>query len=341
MWIGLTLDLALALTAVVASGPAPRRFEATETHMGSPFKILLYTADDATATRALRLAFDRIKALDKALSDYDPESELMRLCDRSGGPPVPVSPDLFDVLSRAKAMAERSDGAFDPTMAPVGRLWRRARRDKQMPDPATLRKALSLVGHRKMTLDPQSWTVRLDPGVRLDLGGIAKGHASQAAVDVLKAQGVPIALVAGAGDIVAGDPPPGSRGWSVDIASLDAPGTGPPERTILLANAAVSTSGDAERFVEIGGVRYSHIVDPRTGLGLTGRVSVTVIAPDGATADALDTAACVLGPERGLKLVAGTPGAEVLFVRRTEAGAVERSESTGFSRRAGPACPSP
>jgi thiamine biosynthesis lipoprotein len=296
------------------------RYEFTETHMGSPFKIVLYSRDEAAARRASRAAFDRIAALDRAFSDYQPDSELMRLCDRAGGPPVKVSDDLFDILQRARAMYERSSGAFDVTVGPVVRLWRRARRDRKMPDPETLARARSLVGFDLVELDPAARTVRLKkPGMKLDLGGIAKGYASQAAVDVLKRQGVGSALVAGAGDIVVSGPPPGRDGWTIAVAPLEDP-EAPPERSLLLREAAVSTAGDSERYVVIDGKRYSHIVDPRTGLGIVDRCSVTVVAPDGATADALDTAVYALGPERGLPLVESVEGAAALVVRASGQG---------------------
>ena len=328
--MGYCLAFASTLGLLLGSAePKLTRFEAVETHMGSAFKIVLYTSDDATARRATRAAFDRIAALDKALSDYDPESELMRLCDRAGGPPVEVGDDLFDVLARSVAMAERSGGAFDPTIAPVVRLWRRARRERKLPDREALDRARSLVGYKKITLDRGAKTVRLDRGVKLDLGGIAKGYASEEAVRTIRALGITRALVAGAGDIVVGDPPPGEAGWSIGVAPLDAPGASQPETFLLLSNRAVSTAGDAERYVEIGGVRYSHIVDPKTGIGQTERSSVTVVARDGATADALDTAASVLGPVEGLKLVRETGGAEAVFVRHGPGGET-RSETDGF-----------
>ena len=297
-------------------GPPPRRFEFVETHMGSPFQIILYTEDEALARSASRRAFDRIKALDASFSDYNAESELSKLSDQAGGPPFKISQDLFDILARSKSMAERSQGAFDPTIAPVGRLWRRARRERKLPDPETLAKALKLVGHDRLILDAKARTAQLaTAGMRLDLGGIAKGYASQAAIDVLKKEGVPSALVAGAGDIAAGDPPPGPAGWVVGVAPIEDPGTAPPERRVLLKNTSISTSGDAERYVEIAGIRYSHILDPKTGVGLTRRTSVTVIHPQGATADALATAVTALGPEAGLTLVENTPGASCLIVQ--------------------------
>lgn len=315
--------LAAIATALVAPGfadePALRRFESRETHMGVEFKVLLYCPDEATARRASRAAFDRIAALDAALSDYDPESELMRLCDRAGGAPVPVSDDLFRVLEQSQRFSERSGGAFDATVGPVVRLWRRARRNKRLPDPETLARARELVDYRRIKLDAKARTVQLTRrGMKLDLGGIAKGFASGEAIAALKREGVDRALVAGAGDIVVGAPPPGREGWTVGIAPLKEPGGSKPSRLLLLRDAAISTAGDAEQFVQIDGVRYSHIVDPRTGLGLAERSSVTVVARDGATADGLDTAACILGPKRGLELVEETEGAAAIFVREND-----------------------
>ncbi len=323
----------LATSATSAQGP--RRFEFTEPHMGTAFSLVLYSDDEAAASRASRLAFARIAELDRTLTDYDPASELMRLCDHAGDVPVAVGPDLFEVLSRSKALYERSGGAFDVTIAPVVRLWRRARRDRKLPDPDLLAKARALVGSEALKLDPTNRTVALTrPGMRLDVGGIAKGYASEEAIKVLRREGIASALVAGSGDIVVSGPPPGRPGWSIAVAPLkaEADDSGP---TLILSNAAVSTSADAEQFVEIDGVRYSHVVDPKTGLGLTERRSVTVVAPEGITADGLDTAACVLGPEKGLALIESTPGAAGLFVRLAPAGREVR-ESKGWASRLKP-----
>jgi thiamine biosynthesis lipoprotein len=299
--------------------------------MASPFKIILYSTDATAARRASRAAYDRIAALNSILSDYDPDSELSRLSRAAGGPPVRVSPDLFEVLQQSKQIFERSGGAFDVTIAPVGRLWRRARRDHKLPDSKRLGEARQLVGSDKMILDASGRTVRLTkPGMRLDVGGIAKGYAAQAALEVLKAAGITRALVGGAGDIVVGDPPPDARGWKIAIAPLD-PARSRPMRVLLLKSAAVSTAGDAEQFVIIHGHRYSHIVNPATGLGVEDRASVTVVAPDGATADALETTVYVLGPERGLKLVDETPGAAAIFFRLTPGG-IKTFESARFKQ---------
>jgi thiamine biosynthesis lipoprotein len=308
-------------SAAVADEPEPRRFEFRETHMGSEFKILLYSSTEEEARRASRAAFDRIAALDRRFSDYDPTSELMRLCERSGGPPVEVSHDLFDILQRCQAMYRRSEGLFDVTIGPVGRLWRRARRDRKLPDPDAIAQARARVGFEHVALDPEARTVQLRlPDMKLDLGGIAKGYASQAALEVLRNQGCPRALVAGAGDIVAGDPPPDAQGWTIGVAPLEEPGSSRPSLFLSVRRQAVSTSGDAERFVEIDGRRYSHIVDPRIGLGVVDRASVTVVADEGAMADCLATTIYLLGTDRGLALADELPGVAALFVRRTDQG---------------------
>lgn len=301
-------------------GDGLERFEFRQAHMGSTIEIVLYTTDASIARRASDAAFARIHQLDLALSDYNPESELSRLCEKAGGPPVAVSKDLFDVLKQSLAMADRSGGAFDPTIGPVVRLWRRARRDNKLPDPTVLDRARKRVDYRNVVLDESARAVALKaPGIKLDLGGIAKGYAAQAARDELARLGVSRALVAVAGDIVVGDAPPGKPGWRIAIARVANPNS-PPKRFLILNNAAVSTSGDAERFVEIGGKRYSHIVDPRTGLGVVDRCGVTIVAKTGAIADSLATAVYVLGPEAGRKLVDQIDGAAGLIARSTPNG---------------------
>ena len=325
-----------AAVATAAAGEL-RRFEFVETHMGSPFKILLYCADEGAARRASRAAFDRVARLDSALSDYDPESELSRLAASAGGPAVVVGTDLFGVLKASRDWYDRTGGLLDPTIAPVGRLWRRARREHRLPDPAKVADALPLVGMDKLILDESARTVTLTrPGMKLDVGGIAKGLAAQAAIDVLREQGVDRALVAGAGDIVVSGPPPGTEGWTIGVATLE-PSKEEPEIYLSLRDCATSTSGDAERFVVIDGRRYSHIIDPRTGRAVEDRASVTVVAPDGTTADALETAVYMMGPEKGLAWIDSIPGAAAVYTR-DEGGTVRRYESTRFKDvpRAGP-----
>ena len=163
--------------------------------------------------------------------------------------------------------------------------------------------------------------------MKLDVGGIAKGYASGAAIAVLAQNGITSALVAGSGDIVVKGAPPGLPGWTIGVGPLEAP-TAPPRQFLRVKDAAVSTSGDAERFVEIGGKRYSHIVDPHTGVGLVGRMSVTVVAPNGLTSDPLTKVPAVLGPGRGFPVVESFDGASALMTRKTDKG-----DETATSKR--------
>ena len=267
--------------------------------MGVQVRLVLYAPDEATARRAAEAAFDRIAGLEDVMSDYRPSSELMQLSAVEAGTPVRVSEDLFTVLQRAQALARLSDGAFDVTVGPVVRLWREARRTRAMPAAQARAEAMERVGWRKLQLDAAARTVTLTvPGMQLDLGGIAKGYAADAALEVLEAHGVERALVMIGGDVRAGAPPPGEPGWPVQVAHADSA-----YRHLDLARGAVSTSGDTEQFVEIDGRRYSHVVDPRTGVGLTSRVAATVVAPNAFTSDGLATLLTTLGPERGLSLL--------------------------------------
>ncbi|MPY88457.1 MAG: FAD:protein FMN transferase [Luteitalea sp.] len=281
--------------------------------MGTMVRIVLYAPNEATATRAARAAFERVAALDRTLSDYRPDSELSRLSARAGLGPVPTSHDLLRLLETAQRVAEGTDGAFDVTVGPLSRLWREASRTREAPSPRALSAAKAHVGYRYLRLEKRAGTVALDrPGMRLDVGGIGKGFAADEALKVLAAHGVRRALIAASGDIVVGDPPPERSGWTI---SLDVPQRKRRSR-ILLRNAAVSTSGDAEQFVVIDDVRYSHIVDPRSGLGLTPSRQATVVAPSGTASDSLATAVCVLGADRGLGLVERDPHAAALVVTR-------------------------
>ena len=301
----------LAIPLLVGAAAPIERFEFSQPHMGTIVRIVLYARDPPAAKEASDAAFARVAALDETFSDYRDTSEVMRVSRASGGGPVEVSDDLFRVLRLSQSMARASGGAFDVTVGPLSILWRAARRHRELPDEESLAAARARAGFTNLELDETRRTVRLRvSGMQLDLGGIAKGFAADEAALVLARHGIARALVAAGGDIVAMDAPPGQPGWTVAIAG----GFGADARSLSLRRAAVSTSGDAEQFVEIGGVRYSHIIDPRTGRALTGRSSVTVVAANGVTSDSLATAVSVLGNEKGMKLVDATEGAAALLV---------------------------
>jgi len=309
------VSLAAANPQREAAVPSLQKFTFAEPHLGTIVQIQVYAPEEGEAKEGAAAAFARIAELNRILSDYDPESELMRLVRSAKvGQRMPASSDFCAVLDASLQLARRTKGAFDPTLSPVIQLWRRARRTRELPQPALLEAALQRVGYQFVTVDTKAGTVTIQKeGLRLDFGGIAKGHIAEEALKVLREKGLSRSLVAISGDIAAGDTPPGEPGWRVGIAPLDKP-DGQPSRFLKLVNMAVSTSGDAYQSVEIAGIRYSHIIDPKTGVGLIERRSVTVVAPHGMQADGLDTAALILGPQAGLKLIADTPDCAGLYL---------------------------
>src|SRR5687768_6177227 len=277
--IGIASRFVLLLLLLTTGASEPRAFEFTEVHMGLPVRLVLHAPDRPAAELAARAAFARIATLDRMMSDYRPDSELRRIQSHAGTSVV-VSPELLTVVSRALEISRATGGAFDPTIAPLVALWRESRSTRRLPEPFRLTAARALVNWRDVEIDAGRSTVRLSrPGMHLDLGGVAKGYILQEALRTLRERGVGRALVASGGDIVVGDAPPGRTGWVVD-----APGSDPAfaARASTLRNAALATSGPTEQFVEIDGIRYSHIVDPRTGLGATTTRVAHVIAGDAA-----------------------------------------------------------
>lgn len=276
----------------VAANPLSR-FEFTEPRMGTEFRILMYAADASQAGAAAREAFDKIAFLDSLMSDYREDSEISRLGEIPSESKVktPVSDELWRVLSFAQDVSKRSDGAFDITAGPLTKIWRRAFRQKNFPDPQEIKVALESTGYKNLEVNKNK-TVRFKkPGMRLDLGGVAKGFAVDEAMKIIQAHGLTIALVDGGGDMLAGDGPPGTMGWLIEkpVMTDDGPGI----EKVVLKNAAIATSGATYQFLEHEGKRYSHIVDPRTGLGVTSSQLITVTAPTCMEADAWATAMSV------------------------------------------------
>lgn len=328
-----TLWLAACLIALVAIASGcgrrgPVRLSETRRLMGVPWTITLYAASEAAGRGAAAAAFAEVERLNRILSDYDDTSELSRLSAAAPtAAPVAVSDDLWRVLERAVAISDATGGAFDPTVGPLTTLWRQSRRSGALPLPDKLAAARAAVGPDTLRLDPEHRTVRLEAsGMRLDLGGIGMGYAIDRALEVLRKRSITAAMIDASGDIGVSGSPPGSTGWRIDVAPLDPMAIGAEQQTLVLVDAAVTTSGDARQGVEIDGIRYSHIVDPRSGFGVVGPAAVTVIAADCATADALATAASVLGPEEGLRAVAAEPGAAARFVW-LEAGEIREARS--------------
>ncbi|MDX1910969.1 MAG: FAD:protein FMN transferase [Saprospiraceae bacterium] len=273
--------------------------------MGTVFRLVFFTEKDTQQAAAIaRAVFLRVDSLNASMSDYLPESELNRLCATAGsGRAVRVSDDFWKVLRLSARFSRKSGGAFDVTIGPLTRLWRRARNLKELPDSLRVEEARALVDYRNIEFRRGQSVVLKKAGMRLDLGGIAQGYAADVCLKILKDNGIPCALVDAGGDIALGQAPPDESGWKIVLPALHDSLRG---QTLRLSDCGITTSGATYRYLEANGRRYSHLIDPRSGWGLTHRVLVSVKAPDAVTADAWATALSVLG-ETGLKQLARPP----------------------------------
>lgn len=285
LWLGMVATLS-------CQAEAPQRFEFEKMGMGTLFRISMVAPDLATAERAAERAFARMDSLEKTLSDWDPASEVRKISQEGGR--TRVSDDLWEVLALSIQVARATEGAFDPTVGPAVRLWRRARRQGELPTPADLEAALKRMGWENLEVGDSPWIVLKVSGMRLDLGGVGKGFALDAMLKTLADEGIEAALVDGGGDLAASGPPPGKKGWRVRV---DPPGGEGEGRRLLLAHRAVATSGTRFRSFEANGRNWAHLLDPRTGMALDSEIQATVVASSGALADAMASAACILGPE--------------------------------------------
>mgnify|MGYP001575916177 CR=1 FL=1 len=292
--------------AAVARQPAVERARYL---MGTICTVRAEALDTVRAGLAVEEAFGEIARLEQVMSSWRDDSELARLNAEAGEDRVPCSPDLYAVLDSALALASETDGAFDPTIEPLVRVWD-LRGQGRVPDVVQVAAAKSRVGWRMVLLDPGRRTARFTkPGAGVDLGGIGKGYALDRAAEALRRRGVKRALLNFGGEVLAM-----TRGapWAISVAH---PGDRlVPVVRLALSNAAVSTSSQGERFVTVRGARFGHILDPRTGSPAQTEASVTVVASSGSRADALSTALLVLGREDAGAFARVHPDIGVLWI---------------------------
>lgn len=318
---------ALALPAPALEPSAPQRREFVAPHMGTLWRLVFFDDDVDHARTARDAAWARLTELNARLSDYLDDSELSRLArdGRLEGP----SDDLRQVLVAAQTLAEATNGAFDITVGPLVRLWRSARREKSLPSAAAVTAAQALVDWRAVELTGSAAAFHTRGG-RLDLGGIAKGFAQDEVLRLLRDRhSLEAVLIDAGGGLSVGAAPPGQPGWT---AGIDTGNEAEASATLTLRHQSLATSGATQQFVEIDGVRYSHIVDPSTGFGLTSRAQASVVAADGTTADALATAFCVMGEEKTRAFLKDHPLAEARLQVVTPEGRPRTWESRGFAR---------
>lgn len=309
---GILLILAALCLTSCNGDEAERGYKSTKFLMGTIVDVTVVGPRDKAKT-AVEAVFDEMKRIDSLTSFHSP-SELTRINAAAGKGPVAVNREVLALIDQSLEFAATSKGAFDPTMGPVSRLWHfSGEGEARVPEAEEIRTALTKTGWQKVSVDLAAGTVSLaEKGMLIDLGGIAKGYALDRAGSVLKKLGVSAALINAGGNILAlGEKGPG-KPWRVGVQDPRNP-TGI-AAVLAVKDRYVATSGDYERFIEKDGTRYHHILDPRTGYPSRGAQSVTVITSDGATGDALSTAAFVLGPEEGLKLIESTPHAEGLII---------------------------
>lgn len=287
-FLGLFLFLSLQLSA-------QKRFEFTHPQMGTMFRVVVYASDSAVAQDVTKKAFVRLDELNLTLSDYREDSEVNTLCRTAGSDQyIKVSVDLWNILQESVKAAKLSEGNFDVTIGPLTQLWRRMKRQKQLPTPSQISEAKTKIGIEKIFFNKANQSVMLETkGMRLDFGGIGKGFAEDEMLKVLKENGIKSALIEAGGNIVVSNSPTDlPKGWEIIIN----------QEKYYLKNCGVSTSGDAYQFVEIEGKKYAHILDPKTGIGYAEPHQVSIIAKNGTISDWLSTALYLMPTESGQKL---------------------------------------
>ena len=301
------------LLAIACDSGSGGPYRETAEIMGTTFSVTIDAHDDPS--HAARAAFEEIRRIDRLLSTYKDDSEISEVNRQASSEPVPVGADFWNVISASRDFFELSEGRFDPTIYPLMRMWGFTRRQGRIPTDEELAEALPLVDFRKVALDEKTHAIAFErEGMSLDFGGIAKGYAVDRAMDALMEMGVKSAIIDAGGNFYALGIPGGRDRWRAGIrhplSSDDIIARLP------VADRGVATSGDYERFFEIDGRKYCHIMNPRTGRPVEGMLSATVVAETAMQADALSTAVFVLDAEQGMRLIESLPNVEGILIVR-------------------------
>ncbi|NPA46875.1 MAG: FAD:protein FMN transferase [Chlorobi bacterium] len=291
--------------------------------MGSAFEISVVEEDSVKAAADIDAAVVEIRRIEKLISSWDPDSETSEINRNAGIRPVKVSRELFMLIKRSLAISRITDGAFDITYASMDRIWHFDGTMKRMPSPEAIRQSVEKVGYQNVILDEKNMTVFLKKkGMKIGFGGIGKGYAADRAKQLLIKRGVKAGIINASGDLNTWGKAPDGRSWTVAIVNpLNKYKT---FALVPVSDRAVATSGNYEKYVVFDGVRYSHIINPKTGYPATGIISVSVFAPAAELADALATAVFVMGIDVGLNMINQLPGVEAIIV--DDKGGVHTSE---------------
>ena len=271
-----------------------RKFSYSEMKMGSAFNLIIVSADSNKANHLARKSYELVDSLNHIFSNYDSSSELSKINASAGLLPYKMSTAMLDLVQKSQYAYIQSKGAYDISIGPLSSLWRNARKAKLFPEASTVLATKKLVGLNQVKINKRLGTIFLpNANMQLDFGGIAKGYIAQWVINFLKANGIQQALVDAGGDIVMSGPPLNQQGWLIGV-NLPETTDDLLNKKLQLSNCSVATSGDVFQFIEYKGVKYSHIINPLTGYGVTNLRNVTIIAKTGATADWLATACSIL-----------------------------------------------
>jgi thiamine biosynthesis lipoprotein len=303
----------LAHSPLVTAAENALRYEASHESMGTVFTVAVYGRERSFLAEVVEQVFEEVDRLDEQMSNYRQDSELSAINREAANRPVVVEPGLFHLLEISVHRSEETDGAFDITVGPLMKSWGFFRGRGRLPTGAEISQVLKRVGYQHLKLDAQHRTIRFDePGIDLDLGGIAKGYAVDRAVDILRCNGITSALVSsGTSSIYALGSPPGARGWRITVR--DPYDAHKPADVIHLQNYSLSTSGSYEKFFKIGGKKYCHIMNPHTGWPVSNMLSTVVVGPTGTDTDGRSAGFFVMGVERSRKYLAVHPNLAVIF----------------------------
>jgi thiamine biosynthesis lipoprotein len=293
--IGVLFFTFLLFLATHVEGQAYDRYEFSEPKMGTKFRIVLYSIDSIVARRSAEQAFLVADSMNSIFSNYESDSEINRLTMLAiNGNSMQVSEPLWEVLTYSRFLWKITQGMFDVTIGPISKLWRRAIKRQEFPDTKMMKDAMMCVGNNLIKLHPNDSSVSCKKEkMRLDFGGIAKGYTADQMARVFLSRGIESYLIDVGGDICLGKPPPGENGWKIKL---------PKGQVKTLCNTSVATSGDRFQLLEWKGVKYSHIINPKTGYGQTDPITISVIAKTCMEADALASAISVMGVRRGSKI---------------------------------------
>jgi len=282
--------------------------------MGNRFEITVVADDEKWAAERIDEAVAEISRIERLLTTFDENSQTNLINRNAGLKPVKVDKEVFDIIQRSKRISSITQGAFDISYGSVDKkLWNFDKNMTSLPDAATAKRLVRLINYQNILLDEDKCTVFLkEEGMRIGFGGIGKGYAAERAKLILRQKGVESGIVNAAGDLTAWGHQPNGREWTIGIADPDA--THHPFSYLSITDMAIATSGNYEKFVMIDGKKYSHTIDPKTGLPVTGIKSVTIISPNAEIADAMATPVMIMGIKVGLNIINQVKGLACIII---------------------------